>query len=93
MQILLLYLLVINLVSLMLMFKDKRSARKRRRRRVRERTLLILACIGGGLGIWVGMYLFRHKTLHTSFKVIAPVGTIGWILLLLWLGYTGLLSR
>jgi len=89
----LLYVLVVNLLSFALMFKDKRSARKRRKRRVRERTLLILAVLGGGLGVWVGMNVFRHKTLHASFKVAAPVGTIGWLILLLWLGYTGLLTR
>lgn len=92
MQVLTVYLLVLNIVALGLMYKDKRSARKRRKKRVRERTLLIVACIGGGLGVWVAMYLFRHKTLHASFKVVAPVATIAWVVFLLWLGYTGLLS-
>lgn len=47
---------------------DKRQA-KRKGRRVPEKTLWLLAFIGGGIGAYVGMQMFRHKTRHTSFRI------------------------
>lgn len=47
---------------------DKRQA-KRKGRRVAERNLWLLALLGGGIGAYAGMLLFRHKTLHTSFRI------------------------
>jgi uncharacterized membrane protein YsdA (DUF1294 family) len=37
--------------------------------RVSERTLLFLAFIGGSVGAFVGMQLFRHKTVKGSFRI------------------------
>lgn len=47
---------------------DKRQA-KRKGRRVPEKNLWLLAFIGGGIGAYVGMQMFRHKTRHTSFRI------------------------
>ena len=47
---------------------DKRQA-KRKRSRVSEKSLWLLAIFGGGIGAYFGMQVFRHKTLHTSFRV------------------------
>ncbi len=47
---------------------DKRQA-KRKGRRVPEKNLWLLALIGGGIGAYVGMQMFRHKTRHTSFRI------------------------
>ncbi|MBE7070926.1 MAG: DUF1294 domain-containing protein, partial [Ruminococcaceae bacterium] len=30
----------------------------------------------GGLGAFLGMKLFRHKTKHTSFRILVPVSMI-----------------
>ena len=35
--------------------------------------LLLLAVVGGSVGALLGMYLFRHKTLHRVFRVGVPV--------------------
>jgi len=86
------YLFLVNIIALQLMYMDKRNARKRRNKRVRERTLLILALAGGGLGVWLGIGLFHHKTQHATFRLVAPLGTIGWVILLLWFAYKGWLS-
>jgi len=61
---------------------DKRRARQRRRR-FPERTLLAMSLLGGGLGAGLGMLLFRHKTLHRRFRVLVPLGTLLWALVLL----------
>lgn len=47
---------------------DKRQA-KLHKQRISEKTLWLLAIAGGGLGAYLGMQLFRHKTRHTSFRV------------------------
>lgn len=47
---------------------DKRQAKKRGRR-VPEKSLWILAVLGGGIGAYFGMQMFRHKTRHTSFRI------------------------
>lgn len=42
-------------------------------RRIPEVTLLMLAAIGGSIGAWCGMMVFRHKTKHWKFKLGVPV--------------------
>ena len=41
--------------------------------RVNEKTLFLIALILGGIGIYIGMYLFRHKTKHVKFTVGIPL--------------------
>ena len=50
---------------------DKRKARKNAFR-VPEATLFAMAIIGGSLGSFLGMHLFRHKTKHLSFIIGMP---------------------
>ena len=51
---------------------DKVKARKGAWR-VPEKTLFLFAILGGGLGSWIGMYTFRHKTKHWYFVVGIPM--------------------
>ena len=69
---LLYYLAFINLLLFVLMGVDKAKA-KRGSRRVPEATLFFLAVVGGSLGGLLGMAVFRHKTLHKSFRIGFPV--------------------
>lgn len=66
------YLLIINSIGLFGMWSDKRRAKKRRYR-IPEKTLFLLAVLGGGIGTWAGMYLFRHKTKHWYFVMGMPL--------------------
>jgi len=45
-------------------------------RRLPERALIVLSLIGGALGGWAGMLIWRHKTQHTRFWFAQAVGTI-----------------
>ena len=65
------YLLLINAAAFVLMLIDKQKARKNKWR-IPESTLLTFAALGGSLGIYAGMYTFRHKTLHAKFSVGVP---------------------
>ena len=44
-------------------------------RRVPESALRLLSLIGGALGGWAGMLVWRHKTQHTSFWIAQIAGT------------------
>ncbi|WP_406655761.1 DUF1294 domain-containing protein [Methanolobus sp. ZRKC2] len=65
------YLLLVNIVAFSLMGIDKRKAKKKERR-IPEKTLFIWAIIGGSIGSIIGMYFFRHKTRHPTFKIGLP---------------------
>ena len=54
------------------MLYDKRKAIKNEYR-VSEKTLFYLALALGGVGIYTGMIVFRHKTKHMTFKVFIPL--------------------
>ena len=75
--ILLLYLILINLLGFVLYGVDKVKS-KGRDRRIPERVLLWVARLGGGVGCWLGMMLFRHKTKHTRFMFLVPLWTVLW---------------
>lgn len=70
-KLILLYLLIINAVSFLLMLADKRKAQKNLWR-IPERTLFTAALFGGSVGSIAGMYLFRHKTKHWYFVIGMP---------------------
>ena len=84
MQILLIYLVIINAVSFLLMLADKYKARKNLWR-IPERTLMVFAAIGGSVGALAGMYLVRHKTKHLKFTVGIPILLFVHILIGAWL--------
>ena len=71
-KVLAIYLAAVNIAALAAMGIDKSRAR-RGKWRVSESTLFLLAVIGGSLGGILGIYAFRHKTLHKSFTIGFPV--------------------
>ncbi len=84
MEILLVYLLIVNAASFLLMHRDKKKAIKGQWR-IPEKTLLGICAIGGSLGGLLGMRLFRHKTKHAAFFLGIPVMLVAHMALLIWL--------
>ena len=72
MNIILGYLLAVNITSFLLYGIDKYKAKKGRWR-ISEATLLLMAVIGGSIGAWGGMRIWHHKTMHKKFKYGIPV--------------------
>ncbi len=66
------YIMLINVIGIIVMYKDKQSAIKHQWR-TKESTLFIIALLFGSLGILLGMRLFRHKTKHWKFVVFIPL--------------------
>lgn len=64
--------IVFNLITFLIMGFDKYAARKRMQR-APEKILLALAVLGGSIGIWLGMKMFRHKTRHPRFMYGIPL--------------------
>ena len=84
MQLLFIYLAIINAISFLLMLVDKYKAKKNLWR-IPERTLMGFAAIGGSIGALAGMYLVRHKTKHLKFTVGIPVILFLHMLIAVWL--------
>lgn len=66
------YLIVINILGFFIVLKDKNAARKHKWR-TKEKTLFLLAFLGGSIGVFLGMQVFRHKTKHLKFIVGVPI--------------------
>ena len=67
--------LAVNLIVFALYGIDKRRAKKGAWR-IPEKTLLTGTWLLGGVGEWLAMRTFRHKTKHIAFQVSAPVGAV-----------------
>lgn len=66
------YLITVNIVSFILYGVDKYKA-KRGKWRISEATLLAMAIIGGSIGAWTGMKVWHHKTMHKKFAIGVPI--------------------
>ena len=67
--------LLLNVTAVLVYGFDKWRSRGTGRR-VPERTLLWLILLGGWVGAWLAMSLFRHKTAKASFRRWAILWTI-----------------
>ncbi|MBS7363616.1 MAG: DUF1294 domain-containing protein [Paludibacteraceae bacterium] len=83
MNILYIYLAIINVVAFDAYGLDKWKAQKSKWR-TPESTLILFAAIGGALGAYAGMKCFRHKTQHKKFTILVPLFLIVWIVGLGW---------
>ena len=65
------YLITINVLTFIVYGVDKWKAH-RGRWRVPEASLLGLTALGGSVGAWLAMQLFRHKTQKKKFRYGVP---------------------
>ncbi len=68
-------LLLWNLITFIQFGLDKYFAIKRKRR-ISEASLLMFAFLLGGVGSFLSMYSFRHKTKHIKFKILIPLAAL-----------------
>ncbi len=76
------YVIIINIISFLAMYIDKKKAYYGKWR-IKETTLFLLVLLGGGIGGIAGMYKFRHKTKKKYFTIGFPVILILEILVIL----------
>ena len=82
-QLILIYLVAINVVTFFMYGIDKWKA-KRSKWRISEATLLGMAAIGGSIGAWLGMRVWHHKTMHKKFQLGIPLIIVAQIALMIW---------
>ena len=70
-QVLIYYLLSVNLLTILAFGIDKWKA-KHKRWRITEAALLLLAALGGSPAALLAMRVFHHKTLHKKFRYGVP---------------------
>lgn len=80
----LIYIAVMSVIAFAAFGLDKYKA-KTDKWRTPEKTLFILAILGGGIGAFLGMRVFRHKTKHTQFVIGIPAIMIVQLILIGWL--------
>jgi len=83
-QLILIYLIAINVVTFFMYGIDKWKA-KRSKWRISEATLLGMAVIGGSIGAWLGMRMWHHKTMHKKFQLGIPLILIIQLAIVIWL--------
>ena len=69
------FLLIWNLLTFFLMGIDKFKSMQGYWR-VRESTLLLCAFVMGGLGCWIGSFVFKHKSRKIKFRILLPLAWI-----------------
>lgn len=79
------YLLIVNLVTLVIWIMDKVRAQTHQRR-IPEKTLYLLILLGGGIGALFGIAFIRHKSRHVWFWVAAIAGSLVSLYLLIRFG-------
>ena len=83
-KLLIAYLLIMNIAGIIIMAVDKSKARHHAWR-IPEKSLFGVSLLGGSLGTWAGMYIFRHKTKHWYFVIGMPAICVLHMLLLMFI--------
>ena len=66
------YIIIWNFIVCLIYGIDKLKAIKGGWR-ISEKTLILLAFLMGGLGAYMGMNVFHHKTKKVKFRILVPV--------------------
>ncbi|MFW6016596.1 MAG: DUF1294 domain-containing protein [bacterium] len=64
--------IIVNFIALIVMGVDKYKSIKNSSR-ISEKVIITHAFIFGALGIYLGMYIFRHKINKSKFYIIIPI--------------------
>lgn len=70
------FFLIINLSAFLIMLFDKIESRKKGASRISEGFLFFLAIAFGSVGVYLGMFIFHHKTNKWYFIIGIPITII-----------------
>lgn len=77
------YFAILTVMAFVMMKVDKHQA-QHHGQRIPEKNLWTVAVFGGGIGAYLGMMAFRHKTKHTNFRIGFLVLAMVDIAILIW---------
>ncbi len=83
-QLLIIYLIIINIISFFYIGLDKLKSQLSRHR-ISEMALWLLTLIGGSIGTLLGMNYFRHKTKKPSFQAGIAIILAIQIIIIVWI--------
>jgi uncharacterized membrane protein YsdA (DUF1294 family) len=73
-NILIVMLIIINIISFIVMARDKKKAiNNDNTNRIPEGVIFFIAAIFGGMGIYLGMFVLRHKNRKWYFRLGIPL--------------------
>lgn len=67
------FFLVVNVTAFLVMLWDKMQSRKSGAERISEGLLFFMATMFGSVGVYLGMFVFRHKTRKWYFLIGIPM--------------------
>ncbi len=67
------FFILMNLLAILILYLDKMRSQKEGMERVSEGLLFFLAAFFGSLGVFFGMFAFRHKTRKWYFLLGIPL--------------------
>lgn len=77
-------LVLLNIFGFILVSLDKYKA-KNRLWRIPERSFFLLSIMGGSVGVYLGLFVFKHKTRHWYFMTLIPLILIAQIVFIYFL--------
>lgn len=72
MKILSYYLIFINTLAIVTVYRDKKKSISHKWR-IPESRFFLISILFGSAGTLLGMYIFRHKTKHKKFTIFIPI--------------------
>jgi uncharacterized membrane protein YsdA (DUF1294 family) len=72
-NVVLVIIVAINCAAFLIMMYDKMRSRRVAARRISEGTLFFMAAMFGSVGVYLGMFAFRHKTKKWYFLIGIPL--------------------
>ena len=67
------FFLAVNVLAFLVMLWDKMQSRKSGAERISEGLLFFMATMFGSIGVYLGMFVFRHKTRKWYFVIGIPM--------------------
>lgn len=67
------FFLAVNVLAFLVMLWDKMQSRKSGAERISEGLLFFMATMFGSIGVYLGMFVFRHKTRKWYFVIGIPI--------------------
>lgn len=67
------FFITVNLIAFLMMLIDKAKSEGENRRRISEGMLFFMATFFGSVGVYLGMFAFRHKTRKWYFILGIPM--------------------